>query len=170
MTAFPRQRPPAARMMMVQRKLLKSSLFRMPVPKKSTMGMMAITPMSPKTCSSWWLAHHRPIVVRVTMVMKYWTPVNLSFTGLMGTMVVPRPGWNVATSKPQIRRIEIMQTGSAIKNQVPQLGPGCIFCRAIMFWGEAIGEAAPPTLAARAIPKTKAFANFESGGRFRSNG
>lgn len=51
-TAFPRQSPPAAKMMMVHRKLLKSSLLRIPVPKKRTIGMIAITPMSPKTCSS----------------------------------------------------------------------------------------------------------------------
>lgn len=85
-------------------------------------------------------------------------------------MVVPRPGWNVTTRRPQINNIEIMQTGSAMKNHVPQLTLGCMFCRAMMFWGDAIGEAAPPTLAARAIPKTKALANFESGGRFRSSG
>lgn len=106
----------------------------------------------------------------VTMLMKYWTPENLSFTGRMGTMVVSRPGWNVTTRRPQISKIEIMQTGSAMKNHVPQLTLGWIFCRAMMFWGDAIGEAAPPTLAARAIPKTKDFANCESGGRFRSSG
>lgn len=51
-TALPRDKPPAARMMMVQRKLLKSSLVRMPVPKKRTMGMMATIPISPKSHSS----------------------------------------------------------------------------------------------------------------------
>lgn len=51
-TAFPSDKPPAARMMMVQRKLLKSSLVRMPVPKKATIGIMATTPISPKTCSN----------------------------------------------------------------------------------------------------------------------
>ena len=52
LTAFPRDRPPAARMMIVQRKLLKSSLFKMPVPKKSTIGIIAMTPISPKIGSS----------------------------------------------------------------------------------------------------------------------
>ena len=52
LTDLPSARPPAARMMMVQRKLLKSSLVRMPVPKKRTSGMMATTPMSPKTDSN----------------------------------------------------------------------------------------------------------------------
>ena len=170
MTALPRQRPPAARMMIVQRKLLKSSLFRMPVPKNSIIGMMAITPMSPKMCSSWWLAHQSPMVASVTRVMKYWTPENLSFTGLMGTMVVPRPGWKVATNSPQINRIAMMQTGSATKNHVPQLMLGCMFCSAMMFCGEAIGDAAPPTLAASAIPRTSDLANLESGGRLRRRG
>jgi hypothetical protein len=41
LTALPRARPPAARMMMVHRKLLKSSLVRMPVPKNRTIGMIA---------------------------------------------------------------------------------------------------------------------------------
>ena len=51
-TALPRERPPAARMMIVQRKLLKSSLVKIPVPKKRTIGIMATTPISPKTPSS----------------------------------------------------------------------------------------------------------------------
>ena len=51
-TALPRERPPAARIIIVQRKLLKSSLVKIPVPKNSTMGMIATTPMSPKTLSS----------------------------------------------------------------------------------------------------------------------
>jgi phosphate transporter len=34
---------------------------------------------------------------------------------------------------------------------LPQLMCGCMFCRAMMFCGEAIGDAAPPTLAANAI-------------------
>ena len=51
-TALPRESPPAARIMMVQRKLLKSSFVKMPVPKNATIGMMATTPISPKTFSS----------------------------------------------------------------------------------------------------------------------
>lgn len=109
-------------------------------------------------------------MVNVTRLMKYWTPENLSLTGLMGTMVVPRPGWNVNTKRPQINRIEMMHTGSATKNHVPQLTLGCIFCSAMMFCGDAIGDAAPPTLAASAIPRTRAFEKCESGGRFRSSG
>ena len=53
LTAFPSAKPPAANMMIVHRKLLKSSLVRTPEPKKARMGMMAMTPMSPKTFSSW---------------------------------------------------------------------------------------------------------------------
>ena len=70
----------------------------------------------------------------------------------------------------QIRKIEITQTGSAMKNQVPQLGCGLMFCRAMMFCGEAIGEAAPPMLAARAMPRMRAFEKFESDGRLRRRG
>ena len=51
-TALPKDRPPAARMIMVQRKLLKSSFVRIPVPKKRTIGMIATIPISPKSHSS----------------------------------------------------------------------------------------------------------------------
>lgn len=51
-TVLPSERPPAARMMIVHRKLLKSSFVRIPLPKKSTIGRMATTPMSPKTLSN----------------------------------------------------------------------------------------------------------------------
>ena len=170
LTAFPRQRPPAARMIMVQRKLLKSSFVRIQVPKKRTSGMIAMTPMSPNVCSSWWLTHQRMMVTTVTMLTNHWTPENLSLTDRMGTIVVPRPGWNVASRRHQISRIEIMQTGSAIKNQIPQLILGYMFSRAIIFCGEAIGDAAPPIFAARAIPKTRALEKLESTGRFRNMG
>ena len=51
-TALPRESPPAARMIMVHRKLLKSSFVRIPVPKNATIGMIATTPMSPKKFSN----------------------------------------------------------------------------------------------------------------------
>ena len=70
-TALPRERPPAAKMMMVHRKLLKSSLVNIPVPKNRAIGMMAMTPMSPNTFSNSWLAHQRTIVARVVKMMKY---------------------------------------------------------------------------------------------------
>lgn len=132
-TAFPRQSPPDARMMMVQRKLLKSSFVRMPVPKNSTRGRMAITPMSPNVLSSWWLTHHRHIVPIVTMVMNHWMPVNLSFTGRMGMIVVPRLGLKVIRRRTQMARIERMQIGNAIKNHIPQLMAGSMFCNAMIF-------------------------------------
>ena len=157
-------------MIIVQRKLLKSSFVRIPVPKNATMGMIATTPISPKTFSSWWVTHQRMIVTRVIILMKYWTPVNLSFMGRMGTMVVPLPGWKVRRRRTQISRMEIMQTGRATKNQIPQLGCGRMFWRAIMFWGEAMGEAAPPMLEARAMPRMSAFEKLESEGRLRRRG
>ena len=52
LTALPSASPPAASMMMVQRKLLKSSFVKTPVPKNSTIGMRATTPMSPTTPAS----------------------------------------------------------------------------------------------------------------------
>ena len=183
-TAFPKLRPPAARMMMVQRKLLKSSLVRMPVPKNRTMGMIAITPMSPKKWSSWWEKHQRTMVPSVTVLMNHWTPVKGSLTGRMGTMVTPLKG-KVTTNSSQMNTMVIMHTGNAMKNHVPQLGFGSIFCSAIMFCGDAmivslihhcfenclpIGDAAPPMFDARAIPKSRALVKDESAGRLRRRG
>lgn len=67
-------------------------------------------------------------------------------------------------------RIEIMPTGNATKNQVPQEGGGFMIWRATMFWGEAMGESIPPTLEARAIPRMSALDIWESDGRLRSMG
>ena len=39
-----------------------------------------------------------------------------------------------------------------------------------MFWGEAIGEAAPPMLEARAMPRMRALEKLESEGRLRRSG
>ena len=64
----------------------------------------------------------------------------------------------------------MMQTGRATKNHDSQLGSGFMFCRAIIFCGEAMGEAAPPILEERAIPRIRALEKFESAGRLRSSG
>lgn len=85
-------------------------------------------------------------------------------------MVVPRPGWKESNRRSQISRIEIMQTGRAMKNQTPQPGSGSMTWSAIRFWGDAIGEAAPPMLAARAIPRSNDFIIGESLGRLRRIG
>lgn len=85
-------------------------------------------------------------------------------------MVVPLPGWNVARSTSHIKRMEMMQTGRATRNQTPQLGSGRIFWRAMIFWGEAMGEAAPPILEANAMPSMSAFEKLESDGKFLSRG
>lgn len=106
----------------------------------------------------------------VTMVMNHWIPVNLSLTERIGTMVVPRLGLKVIRRRTQMPRIERMQIGKAMKNQVPQLMAGSMFCNAMMFCGDAIGDAAPPMLEARAMPRITAFENRESVGRFRSIG
>lgn len=67
-------------------------------------------------------------------------------------------------------RIEMMHTGRAMKNQIPQDGWGRMFCRAIMFCGEAMGEAAPPMLEARAMPRIRDLEKAESEGRLRRRG
>ena len=110
------------------------------------------------------------MVKKVTNMTKYWTPVSLSFTVLMGIMTVPLSGRKVMRRKIQMRTIEMMQTGIVIKNQTSQFGAGFMFCSAMMFWGLAMGEAIPPIFDASAIPRIKALGNFESAGRFRSNG
>lgn len=69
-----------------------------------------------------------------------------------------------------MRRMEMMQTGRAMKNQTPQLGWGRMFWSAIMFCGEAMGDAAPPILEARAIPRMRALEKLESEGRLRRSG
>jgi len=155
---------------MVHRKLLKSSFVRIPVPKKRTRGMMAMTPISPKSQSSWVLKHQRTMVPKVTSEMNHWTPVNLSLTGRMGTMVVPRPGWKLRSNTSQMRRMEMMPTGSAMKNQISHDGGGFMISRATMFWGDAIGESIPPMLEASAMPRIRALDMGESEGRLRSIG
>lgn len=91
LTAFPNERPPAARMMMVQRKLLKSSFVRMPVPKNKASGMIAITPMSP-SAGSWCEKHHNAIVMSVTTLINHWIPVKGSLMERIGTIFVPLDG------------------------------------------------------------------------------
>ena len=67
-------------------------------------------------------------------------------------------------------RTEMMQTGRAMKNQIPHDGCGRMFCSAMMFCGEAIGEAMPPRLQARAMPRMRALLKLESLGRLRRRG
>lgn len=63
-----------------------------------------------------------------------------------------------------------MHTGIEMKNHVPQLIAGYMFSNAMMFCGDAIGDAAPPTLAANAIPRMSALEKLDSGGKLRSSG
>ena len=69
-----------------------------------------------------------------------------------------------------MRKTEMKQTGSAMKNHVNQLGSGFMRSSAMMFCGEAMGDAIPPTHAARAIPRMRDLENSESPGRFRRMG
>ncbi len=81
-------------------------------------------------------------------------------------MVVFLPGRKVTSRSSQISRIVMIHTGSAMKNQIPQPGWGSMFWRAIRFCGLAIGDAAPPILDARAMPRMSAFDMSLSLGRF----
>ena len=110
------------------------------------------------------------MVTSVTALMNHCTPEKESFMGRIGTMLVPLPGWKVRRRSNQMRRMETMQTGRAMKNQMPQEGAGRMFWRAIMFCGEAIGEAIPPRLQARAMPRIRALLKLESVGRLRTRG
>ena len=83
---------------------------------------------------------------------------------------MPLAGLKVRMSRPQMRKMEMMQTGRATKNQTSQLGSGDMFSKAMMFCGEAIGEAAPPIFEARAMPRMRALEKLESEGRLRSRG
>lgn len=142
------------------------------MPKKRMMGIMAMTPMSPNTfcIRGLELKHHRIMVARVVNEMNHCTPENLSLTGRMGTMLVPLLGWNVTRSRIQMRTMEMIPTGRAMKNHVSQDGSGSIIWRATMFCGDAIGESMPPMLEARAIPRMSALDIWESEGRLRSIG
>jgi hypothetical protein len=55
-------------------------------------------------------------------------------------------------------------------NHSSQLGAGRIYSIAIMFWGELMGEAIPPTFEARAMPRIRHFPNEEPGGSVRRIG
>lgn len=108
--------------------------------------------------------------MRVVRVTNHWVPVKRSLTGRMGTIVVPRPGLKVTSRIIQIARMDKMHTGMEMKNHVPQLITGYMFSNAMMFCGDAIGEAAPPTLAASAIPRMSALEKLDSEGKLRSSG
>jgi hypothetical protein len=88
----------------------------------------------------------------------------------MGTMFVPLLGWKVRRRRIQMRIMEMMPTGRAMKNQMSQDGLGSIIWMAKMFCGDAIGESMPPMFEARAMPRINALDICESDGRLRSIG
>ena len=69
-----------------------------------------------------------------------------------------------------MRRMEMIPTGRAMKNQVSHDGAGSIIWMATMFCGDAIGESMPPMFEARAMPRISALDICESDGRLRSIG
>lgn len=96
------------------------------MPKNKIIGMIATTPISPKSHSRGWLTHHKAMVARVEIETNHWTPVNLSLTGRIGTIVVPLPGWKDISRRIHIRKMEMIPTGRTIKNQAPHEGCGCM--------------------------------------------
>ena len=58
-------------------------------------------------------------------------------------------------SQAQMMRSMKRQSGRETANQLPQEGAGVMYETVMMFWGDEMGEAIPPTLAARAIPMIK---------------
>lgn len=82
LTPFPRAIPPMANKIIDHGKLLRSSVFNNPVPKKRTMGMTEMIPDSPKVDSILDKTHHKMMVVMVTALIKYCFMVNGSLMGL----------------------------------------------------------------------------------------
>lgn len=73
------------------------------------------------------------IVPKVVKDINHWIPENFSFTARIGTIVVPFPGLNETRSRSHIKRMEMIPTGSAIKNHMPHEGAGDMISRATMF-------------------------------------
>lgn len=171
-TAFPSAIPPIARKTTVHKNCSKSScrffstfikshpirqtFLSTPVEKNATIGMSAITPISPTYSSIECSAHHKAIVTKQTNTTQYCCFVNLSFSGRISLITNTSPSGAVlglyeTMSKSQIRKFEIIPTGSETANHCNQSNLGSIFWMAMRFWGEDMGEACPPMLAAKAI-------------------
>lgn len=128
-------------------------------------------PISPKMPVIREAMHQRKMVRTEMEMMNHCTPENLLSMVLMGTRwVFLELQLNVINKKIQMSNNDKTQTGNAMTNHWPHEGCGSMAPMAIMFWGEAIGEAIPPTLDARAIPKIRALMNWEPLGNVLNNG
>ena len=67
-------------------------------------------------------------------------------------------------------KTEIEQRGMETSSHWGQVGGGFIFCRAMIFCGEEIGDAIPPMLEAKAIPRMRHRAYCELCGKVRRMG
>lgn len=120
-------------------KLKRQTFFKTPVPKNATMGIMAITPISPTQSSTSVSTHHSAIVTRHTTVTHHCFFVNASLVGRIGRISISpspsgeRAGWYEMRRRIQMRIIEMKETGRATANQEAQSSRGSIASSAIRF-------------------------------------
>lgn len=126
LTALPKVVPPMAKTTIVHIKLLKSSEVRRPVPKKTTIGMMEIIPISPKTPEIWLERHQRIIVVIQTKLTNHCVKVNGSRDGCNCRIFTFGSGGKVMIKRTQVAMIQMKHTGNAIINHSAQDGEGSI--------------------------------------------
>lgn len=69
-----------------------------------------------------------------------------------------------------MKKIDAEATGMETANHPSQEIGGFIYSRAIKFWGDEIGEAIPPMLDAKAIPRMSDFEKGDFAGRVRRIG
>ncbi|EDZ69604.1 hypothetical protein AWRI1631_143240 [Saccharomyces cerevisiae AWRI1631] len=122
LTALPRVVPPMAKTTIVHMKLLKSSEVRRPVPKKTTIGIIDMIPISPKIPEIWFERHQRTIVIMQTKVTNHCFRVNGSRDGCNCKIFTFGSGGKVMINSTQIAMTQIKHTGSAIINHSAQDG------------------------------------------------
>ena len=133
------------------------TFFNTPVEKNASTGISAITPISPTHRSMLCSTHHNPMVTMHTKVTHHCSTVNFSLVGLIPLISISpspsgqRSGWYESSRRPQMRMMEMKETGRATPNHDPHPIGDSISPIAIRFWGEEIGELWPPILAARAM-------------------
>lgn len=128
-------------------------------------------PMSPKNHASLLSTHHRTIVAIVTALTAHCVLVNgslLTLTGLMTTFEPPARYDQRRIS--QMQTTEVNETGIETLNQPIQEMGGFMYSSAMRFCGDEMGEAIPPMLEARAMPRMSAFENGDLDGRVRRMG
>ena len=74
------------------------------------------------------------------------------------------------SSPSQIMKLPTMHRGTATINHCAHDGGGDMFWMAMMFCGDEMGDAMPPKLEAKAIPRIRHEPNVESTGSVRKIG